>query len=69
MFVRALLPKRKIKMKMSMMRKMRQMPMFPLMPIVPLIVMVTVVSLSILNYRGIKRLEGRFNKVYAPKAH
>jgi hypothetical protein len=31
--------------------------------------MVTVVSLSILNYRGIKRLEGRFNKVYAPKSH
>jgi len=51
-------------MEKSMMKKMNQMPMFPLMPIVPLLVMMTVVSLSILNYRGVKRLEEKLNQIY-----
>ena len=55
-------------MKKMMMKKMRQMPMFPLMPIIPLAAMVTVVSLSILNYRGIKRLEEKLNQIYPPKS-
>ena len=41
----------------SMMKKMRRMPMFPLMPLVPVTAMITVVSLSVLNYRGVRRLE------------
>ncbi len=44
-------------MEKSMMNKMRELPLFPFMPIVPLIVMGTVVSLSILNYRAVKRIE------------
>ncbi len=53
----------------SMMKKMREMPMFPLMPILPLLVMATVVSFSILNYRGVKRLEEKFNQVYPPLSY
>ena len=48
-------------MEKSMMNKMREMPLFPFMPIVPLIVMGTVVSLSILNYRAVKRIEEKLN--------
>ena len=48
-------------MEKSMMNKMREMPLFPFMPIVPLIVMGTVVSLSILNYRAVKRIEKTLN--------
>ncbi len=51
-------------MEKAMIKKMSQMPMFPLMPILPLAVMVTVVSLSILNYRGVKRLEEKLNQIY-----
>jgi len=50
-------------MEKSMMKKMRDMPMFPIMPIVPLMVMVTVVSLSILNYRAVKRIEAKLNNI------
>lgn len=55
-------------MKMSMMKKMREMPLFPLMPVVPLMVMVTVVSFSILNYRAVKRVEEKLNKIYPPSS-
>lgn len=55
-------------MKNSMMEHMRKMPMFPLMPIVPMMVMITVVSLSILNYRGVKRIEKKLNHVYPPSS-
>lgn len=48
-------------MKMSMIEHMRKMPMFPLMPVVPMMVMITVVSLSILNYRGLKRIEKKLD--------
>ena len=50
-------------MEKSMIKKMREMPMFPIMPIVPLMVMVTVVSLSILNYRAVKRVEEKLNNI------
>jgi len=46
-----------------MMKKMREMPLFPLMPIVPLVVMVTLVSFSILNYRAVKRVEEKLNRI------
>lgn len=52
----------------SMMKKMSKMPMFPLMPIIPLMVMITVVSLSILNYRGVKRLEEKLNQIYPSRS-
>jgi len=55
-------------MEKSMMNKMREMPMFPFMPIVPLMVMGTVVSLSILNYRAVKRIEGKLNQVYLSRS-
>jgi hypothetical protein len=55
-------------MEKSMMKKMREMPMFPLMPILPLAVMVTLISYSILNYRGIKRLEEKLNQIYPSRS-
>ena len=51
-------------MKKSMIKKMRDMPMFPIMPIVPLMVIGTVVSLSILNYRAVKRIEAKLSQIY-----
>ena len=50
-------------MEKSMMKKMRNMPMFPFIPIFPFMVMLTVVSLSILNYRGIKRIEEKLKEI------
>jgi hypothetical protein len=54
--------------KSMMIKKMREMPMFPFMPIVPLMVMITVVSLSILNYRGVKRIEEKLDQIYPPRS-
>ena len=51
-----------------MMKKMREMPMFPFMPIVPLMVMGTVVSLSVLNYRAVKRIEEKLNQIYPSRS-
>jgi hypothetical protein len=55
-------------MKKSMMKTMREMPMFPFMPIVPLMVMGTVVSLSVLNYRAVKRIEEKLNQIYPSRS-
>jgi hypothetical protein len=44
------------------------MPMFPFMPIVPLMVMGTVVSLSVLNYRAVKRIEEKLNQIYPSRS-
>jgi hypothetical protein len=55
-------------MKMKMMKKMREMPMFPFIPIFPFMVMLTLVSFSILNYRGVKRLEEKLNRIYPSKS-
>lgn len=47
-----------------MIAQMRELPMFPLMPILPLTVMITLVAFSILNYRSLKKVETKLNKIY-----
>ncbi|MDH5739104.1 MAG: hypothetical protein OEY77_02130 [Nitrospira sp.] len=63
-------PQRKVvqEMPMSMMKSMRDMPMFPLMPIGPLVVMITVVSLSILNYRSLKKVEAKLDEINSSRS-